>query len=283
MAADPLHALIDESGDAGTGGKGSRWLVIALVLDLGEPGELAALLEQIRADAQRRKTHLHFAGIRNVGRKLKAYRQLVNAPITTIIAAIDTSAISPNQGLAQPTELYKFGLFFALERASQIAAALGRPLAATVEESDLFRIERFRAELENMRDESPSPLPRMRWASIDSARINAAPKEGEIRLGAADAAAHAFFRAIEPRFDDDIHAPMYGDMLLPTLWRGPTGATLAGNGFVFLPRSREREFTGELDVTKEWLVAGKQIAPLLWRHRARSANRTEGGQSPRPS
>ena len=40
-----LEAVIDESGDAGTGGKGTRWLVIALVLDEGGPGELAALLQ----------------------------------------------------------------------------------------------------------------------------------------------------------------------------------------------------------------------------------------------
>ena len=279
----PLHALIDESGDAGTAGKGSRWLVIALTLDLGRPGELATLIEHIRADVQRRKTHLHFAQIRNVSRKLKAYRQLAGAPITTIIVAIDTSAFSPGQGLSQPAELYKFGLFFAIERASQIAGALGRPLAITVEESDLFQVEQFRVELDDMRNESLDLLPHMHWASIDSALVNAASKEGEIRLGAADAAAHAFFRAIEPRFDDDIHAPMYGDMLLPTLWRGPAGATLAGNGFIFVPRGREREFVDELEVTKEWLVAGKQVAPLLWRHRARSANRTEGGQSPRSS
>lgn len=48
-----LEAVIDESGDAGTGGKGTRWLVIALVLDEGGPGELAALLQRIKAERNR--------------------------------------------------------------------------------------------------------------------------------------------------------------------------------------------------------------------------------------
>lgn len=260
----PLHALIDESGDAGTAGKGSRWLVIALTLDLGRPGELAAHLDAIREVAQRQRAFLHFADMKSLSRKLLAYQMLAAAPLSTIIVAIDTAAISPGQRLARPGRLYRYGLLLALERASQIAAALGRPLEVTIEGSDYLDLDRFRRQLEGLR-RVPDAMPAMRWDLLAPSRIAVSGKRGEFLLGAADGAAHAFYRAIEPAFAGDPTAMMYADILLPTLWRGPDDSRIFRNGFTFAPPSRAHAYLNEIEVLQRWLGEQRQVAAMLWR------------------
>lgn len=256
----PLHGLIDESGDAGVGGKGSHWLVIALVLDLGEPGELTAHLEAIRESAQRQRAVLHFAGMKNLGRKLAAYQMLAAAPISTIIVAIDTTVISLNH----PGRLYRYGLLLALERASQAAAAFGRPLRITIEGSDYLNGEPFRAQLEGHRA-MPAAMPAMRWDMLDPADIAVAGKNDELLLGAADGAAHAFYRAIEPSFAEDPTAAMYADILFPTLWRGPDDSRIFRNGFAFVPPSMAHAYLNEIEVLRHWLSEQRQIGAPFWR------------------
>ena len=263
MTAVPLRAFIDESGDAGTGGKGSRWLVIACVLDLGAPGELAAHLDAIREVAQRQRAFLHFADMKSLSRKLVAYQMLAAAPLSTIIVAIDTAAICPGQRLARPGRLYRYGVLLALERASRIAAALGRPFEVTIEGSDYLDVERFRRQLERLRT-VPEAMPEMRWDMLDPAAVGVAGKHGEFLLGAADGAAHAFYRAIEPAFAGDPTAAMYADILLPTLWRGPDDSRIFRNGFAFAPPSRAHAYLNEIEVLQRWLGEQRQIAAMLW-------------------
>jgi len=263
MAA-PLHGLVDESGDAGIGGKGSRWLVIALVLDLGEPGELAARLAAIREVAQRQRAALHFAGMKSVERKLAAYQMLAAAPISTIIVAIDTTVISPDYPSDHPGRLYRYGLLLALERASQAAAAFGRPLQITVEESKYLDIAPFRSQLEGQRA-TPDATPAMRWDMFDPADIAVAGKDDEFLLGAADGAAHAFYRAIEPAFAGDPTAAMYADILFPTLWRGPGDSRIFRNGFAFVPPSVAQAYLSEIESLRYWLGEQRQIAAPFWR------------------
>ncbi len=257
--AVPLRGLVDESGDAGVGGKGSRWLVIALVLDLGEPGELAARLAAIREVAQRQRAVLHFAGMKSVERKLLAYQMLAAAPISTIIVAIDTTVISPDYPSDRPGRLYRYGLLLALERASQAAAALRRPLQITVEGSSYFDGGPFRAQLERQRA-VPAATPAMRWDVLDPAGIAVARKDGEFLLGAADGAAHAFYRAIEPAFAGDPTAAMYADILFPTLWRGTGGSRIFRNGFAFVPPSMAHAYLNEIESLRYWLGEQRQIA-----------------------
>lgn len=263
VAGAALHALIDESGDAGTGGKGSRWLVIALVLDLGEPGELAAYLDAIRKVAQRQRTFLHFADMKSLSRKLVACQMLASAPISSIVVAIDTAAIGPGRPLARPGRLYRYGLLLALERASQVAASLGRPLRITIEDSDHLDAERFRRQLGRLRV-VPDAVPAMRWDMLDPAAVAVAGKRDEFLLGAADGVAHAFYRAIEPAFAGDPATAMYADILLPTLWRGADDSRIFRNGFAFAPSSRAHAYLNETEILRRWLGEQRQIAAILW-------------------
>ena len=251
----PLPGLVDESGDAGVGGKGSRWLVIALVLDLGEPGELAGCLAAIREVAQRQRAVLHFAGMKSAERKLAAYQMLAAAPISTIIVAVDTTVISPDYPSERPGRLYRYGLLLALERASLAAAAFGRPLQITIEDSNYLDIGPFRAQLEGQRA-VPAATPAMRWDMLDPADIAVADKDGEFLLGAADGAAHAF--------------AMYADILFPTLWRGPDDSRIFRNGFAFVPPSMAHAYLGEIESLRYWLGEQRQIAAPFWRMTAGS-------------
>ena len=266
--SDVLEAVIDESGDAGTGGKGTRWLVIALVLDEGEPGELEALLDRIKSAHAKAKQALHFTEMRNVRRKLDAYRQLAEGPITAIVIAVDTWSIQPNHLYARPRQLYRYGAMLALERASEIAAESSRRLTVTLESSSLSDIRELRHALLD-----PSPVrraawPRMRWDAIEVAEIKSATKSEESRLGAADAVAHAYFRALEPAFQGDLTAAMYADLLHPRLWRGLRDDRIGRNGLVFVPLGQAVEYVQSSPLIEHWLVAQKQGAPLLWHHHA---------------
>ena len=266
---DVLEAMIDESGDAGTGGKGTRWLVIALVADLGERGELPSLLESIRSEVQRAKRHLHFTEIKGVAKKISAYQQLANAPIATILVAIDTIAITPPSGLAGRGRLYSYGLMLLLERASQLAASLERPLAVTIEQSPYVQAEQLQTMLRQLRADPRRRGSAMQWDWVDISGIRTQTKAADPRLGAADAASHAFFRALEPKFANEPTALMYADILHPTLWRGIGGEGINGRGFIFAPASRARRMIAEHEALQVWLIDEKQVAPLLWHHYAR--------------
>ena len=269
--SEVLEAVIDESGDAGTGGKGTRWLVIALVLDGGGPGELAALLQRIKAEHAKAKQALHFTEMRNVRRKLDAYRQLAAAPMSVIIVAIDTWAIPSGHVLARPRQLYRYGVLLALERASEIAAESSKRLSLIIERSSAIGVEEIAATLNDPSPERRIAWPRMRWDALGAAgvEIKSAAKRDDARLSAADAAAHAYFRALEPAYQTDLTAPMYADLLHPRLWRGLDGRQIGRNGFVFAPPGRAGEHIKSSPLIEHWLVAQKQGAPLLWRHHAR--------------
>ena len=63
--APTLRVLVDESGDPGTRGKGTRWLVL-VAAETGAPGGLLSSIEAI--NVQRGRTAdalLHFAHIRS--------------------------------------------------------------------------------------------------------------------------------------------------------------------------------------------------------------------------
>lgn len=263
-----LEAVIDESGDAGTGGKGTRWLVIALVLDEGGPGELAALLQRIKAEHAKAKQALHFTEMRNVRRKLDAYRQLAEAPMSVIIVAIDTWAIPPGHVLARPRQLYLYGVTLALERASEAAAASSKQLSLAIERSSSLGADETLARINDPSPERRRAWPRMQWDAIRSAEIKSVGKGDDMRLSAADAAAHAYFRALEPAYRADLTAAMYADLLHPRLWRGLDGGQIGRNGFVFAPPGRAEEYINSSTLIAHWLVAQKQGAPLLWHHHA---------------
>ena len=264
VESDLLTVRVDESGDAGTGGKGTRWLVLAAIAETGEPGELSAAVEEIRHRlGLSSAAALHFSRIRRASDRYGAYLALARAPFSAVVVAADSHATYPDSGLNEPAVYYRHALKFVLERASQLAAAQERMLEFVIEEAGHFSLPEFHDYLRRIRM-SASSRDRTDWDVVDIDLIRTARKDEDLLLGVADGVAHAFFRALEPMPAWESAMPIYGDMLQPHLWRGPTGDRVLGNGFTLLPTRVQDSRLREMAYLREWTIDQKQVAPLLW-------------------
>lgn len=266
-ASDVLTVRVDESGDAGTGGRGTRWLVLAAAAETGAPGELLSSVEAINVQRGRNADALlHFAQIRSGVAKHAAYIALSQAPFTAIVIASDTRTIRGGRtfGRGNPQFHYRYALRYMLERASQMAWISGRELEFVIEESSHFDLESFQEYVDLLKARSVGGDSRMRWDVIASERIRTASKSEDPLLGVADGVAHAYFLALEPDQRSRIVMPAYGDMLQPRLWRGPTDGPILRSGFTFIPTPETEHYLLEFPHVRKWAVEGIQVAPLLW-------------------
>lgn len=276
-ASDLLTVRVDESGDAGTGGRGTRWLVLGAAVEIGERGQLSDHVETIRQRLGiKGAAALHFSRIRRAKDQYGAYLTLSRAPFDAIVVAADSHAIFPDSGLTEPAVHYRYALRFVLERASQIAMAKGRMLEFVVEESGHFELSSFQEYVRRMRASS-LPVDRIEWDVVDVDLIRTARKDEDLLLGVADGVAHAYFRALEPMPAWGTVMPIYGDMLQPRLWRGPAADRILGNGLTLLPTKKRDAYLVELPYLRSWAVDQEQVAPLLWHPSAESTNHSEGG------
>lgn len=276
-ASDVLTVRVDESGDAGTGGRGTRWLVLAAAAETGAPGELLSSVEAIRQClGMSGAAALHFSRIRRAKDQYGAYLALARAPFDAIVVAADSHAIFPDSGLIEPAVHYRFSLRFVLERASQIALENGQMLEFVVEESGHFELSSFQEYVRRIRA-SASPSDRIEWDVVDIDLIRTARKDEDLLLGVADGVAHAYFRALEPMPAWGTAMPIYGDMLQPRLWRGPAQDRILGNGLTLLPTKKRDAYLSEMPYLRRWAVDQEQVAPLLWHPGAESTNHSEGG------
>ena len=258
---------MDESGDPGTGGRGTRWLVLAAAAETGAPGELLSSIEAINVQRGRSADALlHFAHIRSAAAKHAAYVSLSQAPFTTIVVASDTRTTRGGRtfGRGNPQFHYRYALRYVLERASQMAWNSGRELEFVIEESSHFDLEAFRDYVDLLRTRSVGRDSDMRWDVIASERIRTASKSEDSLLGVADGVAHAYFLALERDQRSRLVMPTYGDMLQPRLWRGPADGPILRSGFTFIPSSETGRYLLEFPHVREWTVEGIQVAPLLW-------------------
>ena len=262
--APTLRVLVDESGDAGTRGKGTRWLVLGAAIETAGPDALSAAVEEIRHRlGLSGAAALHFSRIRRASDRYGAYLALARAPFAAVVVAADSHATYPDSGLNEPAVYYRHALKFVLERSSQIAAAQERMLEFVIEEAGHFSLPEFHDYIRRIRA-SASPRDRMEWDVVDVDLIRTARKDEDLLLGVADGVAHAFFRALEPMPAWESAMPIYGDMLQPHLWRGPRNDQVFGNGLTLLPTNRRTSHLAELPYLQEWAINQKQVAPLLW-------------------
>lgn len=235
--APPLFGWIDESGDPSIKPGTSRWFVAAIVLETGPPGSLASAMSDVKASLPPRTTAPavpHFQDLR-FALKRAAHGRLATADFTLIVAAIDTRAVSPRSPLRRPKTLYAHALSALIEQGSCVADLSGRSLIATVEDSPLFDLALLRA---------PAPATRAKGGAAErgsgafppgNAVIQAQPKKSDLRLGAADGLANAFFSALERGSANRERATAFADMHLSKLWAGPAGEGIDGCGWIMLP------------------------------------------------
>lgn len=247
--------FVDASGDSGTRGRGSRWLVIAGVADTGLPGALESRLAQIRSRSRYPDDKpIHFTG-RPHDYKRGVLEVLADEAWVTFVVASDTTAIREDaeRGLAVPQTHYNYAMKYVLERASQFARACNEDLTFTIEQSGNFSLDAFVAYVRRLRS-SEQAVDWMDWSVVDERRITEAAKSGEHRLSVADGVVHAFYRALTPEREFGHYEDAYARIVSPHLWRHPNGSALR-RGITFMPTSLQATYLDQFPWIEE-IAAG---------------------------
>ena len=218
----PLLGWIDESGDPSIKPGTSRWFTAALVLETGPPGSLASAMSDIKASLPPRTgapAVPHFQALR-FPLKQAAHARLATVDFTLIVAAIDTRAVSPQSPLRRPQALYAHALSSLIDQGSRVAALSGRSLIAAVEDSSVLDLDLLRAPATTTRPKGSAANRGFGAFPPGNAAIRAQPKNSDLRLGAADGLANAFFSALERGSAGRHRATALADMHLSKLWAG---------------------------------------------------------------
>ena len=230
-----MIAYVDDAGDEGTRGSGTRWLVFgcAMVADadvtrVRKTAEVAGILV-----GRGKPKWLHFRDLRHDDR-LGAIGFLCDSqPWQGIIIATDTTQVRAESVLRQPSYQYNYAARYVVERVSRRAEELGEEATIYFEERRNFNLLAFRRYIDLLLARRDS---RLNPTCISSARIFQMPKGKDPLLCIADGLEHAGFRALEPHRFWGTHEGAYLNAFLPRIWRGPTGeANIHKWGFVLMP------------------------------------------------
>jgi len=230
-----MLAFIDESGDEGTGGRGSRWLVFGCAMVSQQeavPTKNTARTAAALATTGRQRW-LHFVDMSHDD-KHGAIDVLCLGRWHGVIVATDTSALLPGSRLKDPGSQYRYAARYVIERISAYASELREPATIFFEHRRSFDFGALLRYIDLLRTAGG----RIESQWIDPARISQLGKGTDETLCIADALAYAGFRALEPHRLWKRYERSYLDALMPRLWRGPTGReNLHTWGLVLMPTS----------------------------------------------
>lgn len=246
-----MWLYVDESGDEGTDGRGSKWLVFGAAAGIGSTADLAALVAAAGKKISRGGPRLpHFTDMTHRDKigVLDLYQQ---GQWEALVVASDTSRIRPGSYLRRPNYQYNYALRHLLERASQHAAQAHEQLAVVIESRRNFDLADFQRYIGMLRGRSD---PHFDWGAFDEARISVSQKTNEPLLCVADGVAHAMFKALEPDPEWGHYEMAYAERVRPKLWRGPNADTLLDNGLTLMPISAEAAFRVQYPWITEWAV-----------------------------
>lgn len=191
-----MYVYIDESGDEGTSGNGSRWLVFGcVVLPSAMYTQAEAVVNSAMVSCRPGKQYIHFAGLDHASKK-GTLIILKSCDWLGIVVASDTTKIKPGSYLAKPTFQYNYPLRYAIERLTKYAEKLKEPIdKIVIEKRRNFKLDDFKQYLNKLKLKKD---PDIRWDFIDIQSIEVQGKFQEPKLCLADALAHALFKALEP-------------------------------------------------------------------------------------
>jgi len=228
-----MDVYIDESGDAGTGGKGSKWLTLAAVCC--RSSDIAGLEALVSSTATKLgngspKT-IHFTDL--PARDRRGIADAFGGTVvhwTGITVVSDTTLLLPNSGLSKPMKQYNYTLRYVLERVSKLAEIWGEDATVYVEQrrrSNTAALMDYIARLEAKKE------PTFNWARFSTKRMDCVAKGTQPGLAIADALAHGTQKAIEPderwgHVDHSLFAPMR-----PKLYS--RHGHVVGHGFTVMP------------------------------------------------
>jgi len=231
-----MEAYIDESGDEGTEGRGTRWLVFgcACVAD-AEVERFTQMLHAARMLLGRgHPRDIHCREMRHADRK--GILQFLSAPAMDwcgTIVATDTTKQLPGSWLRHPAYQYNYALRYGIERVSSRAAELGEQATIYIEQRRNFDLADFRFYMTKLKRRGER---RIDWAFVDPVRIHVAQRTAQVGLCVADALAHAGFKSLEPDPWWGHFECGYLEIMKGKLWRGPgTSNSIHQYGFVLMP------------------------------------------------
>lgn len=193
-----MRAWVDESGDAGTGGAGSQWLVLVAVCcpERDVPALTAAISTlcsrlppgALAATSFSRLSH-------DAKRGFLAAAAGLDADWQARAVAFDTRRLVVGP-LSRPNLLYNYAFRWALEQAVNCAAQIREPAEVAFERQtrtgDPARLLDYVRRLERLQ------VSTIDWALFGADRLYPIGKGEEPGLFLADAVAHAVYRALEP-------------------------------------------------------------------------------------
>jgi hypothetical protein len=228
-------AYIDESGDEGTLGNGSRWLVFGCVMvpDTGATTTRAVAQSAcIAIGTPSSPKWVHFDDLDHDGRHV-CLEIFDEAPWDAVIVASDTTSVRAGSILYKPVIQYRYPAMYTVERISARAVELGEQATIYFEHRNAFDLIAFRDYVRRVLSNGSS---RLDARVIDPARIHLMPKGNDPILCIADAVAFAGSRVLNGHRKWRRYEPSYFGVVEPRLWRGPTGReNVHAWGLVLMP------------------------------------------------
>ena len=239
-----MIAYIDESGDEGTDGKGSRWLVLgcAMVSD----SALVATRDNVRLASTlvRRDNpkNLHFKDLSHDDRR-GAISVITGGPWHGTIVVSDTTNIQQGSLLHKPIYQFNYAARYVVERVSKMATVLQEPATIYFEIRRNFDLHGFRAYIQRIISMGD---PRIDATWISSQRIHTMEKGVDGCLCIADGLANAGYKALEPHRTWGFRETIYLEGFKRSLWKGPPGhENVYEWGFVLMPTPLFDDFAAE--------------------------------------
>jgi hypothetical protein len=263
-------ALVDDTGDPGTGGAGRPWFCwIALVVR----DELVDGLRELRSDAS---VHLRdqggppdsmqWDGTIQGDNLVGVLRRLRGMDDWVWVAVASYTPLSTPETARQiyvPTDQRYYTLLCLLERVSWIGETWGEGVTATVEapnDRDFIQAELRRRHIGGL------PHSRARYSFLPADGILVVTPEEEPLLNLAHCLALAFGKAVNPHGRWGETFPEYLEIVRDNLWVGPAkdGTNgLTGVGITVLPYDESYKVQEGLPFIRRWWV--EHFAALLGR------------------
>lgn len=242
-----MRVYIDESGDPGTRGSGSRALVLGCVMiaDKDVPAVESAVQKARHIVGGPRLKNLHFKNMRHDD-KIGTLNLTAAEPWAGVIVANFKNENRRSVALTQPPILYNYTARYLLERVTDYAKVIGEPAEVYFERSRVFDLAEFQRYMNTLAARNNS---RIDDRFIRPYLIRTLAKGDAPGLDIADAIAYSAHRALEPNPKWGHYETAYLHILMPKLLRGAANGRLVGEGLVFMPTDNLHNFRQEY----EWI------------------------------
>lgn len=241
-----MRVYVDESGDTGTNGKGSRWLVFGCVLvSKDHDTEVRRTLEDAETNLKQRgkKWKIHFSNYKHTD-KIGVLNLLCACDWHAIVVASDTTKIKDGSQLENPTSHYNYALRYAIERITRYAKDLNERIdELIIEQRGNFKIDDFRQYLTVLKTHEHYGI---EWDYLEPSAVMTKYKTEEALLRYSDGVANAVYKALEPDHEWGICELAYLRMVNDKLWANPIdGQTVYNFGLTLMPTAIKHEFARE--------------------------------------